>query len=317
MALIKKPSEIEAKKTISMLVYGQPGLGKTTLACSAPAPVLFDYDGGVGRIHGSHRIDTVQIRSWEDTNEAMIEVRDAGCYKTIIIDTVGKMLDHVVEYIRNTQPTYIQRDGSLSLKGYGLRKQMFTDFIRNLQMMGLNVIFVAHEKEEKQGDLTVKRADAGTASNANDLFKDLDLVGYMSALGKDRTISFDPHETYYAKNTCNLEGLIKIPVLVDAKGNTTSQNTFLSNVVFAKYYAYQNQSNELSKEYNLLIEKIKEDVEKVVDADSANAFVESITAIKHIYDSKVIAQNLFKKKVDELKLTYDKSKKTYVAKEEK
>ena len=76
MGIIKKPSEIEPKATISILIYGQPGLGKTTLGCSAPSPVLFDYDGGVQRVNAAHQVPTVQIRSWEDTITAMNEIRE-------------------------------------------------------------------------------------------------------------------------------------------------------------------------------------------------------------------------------------------------
>ena len=65
------PNEIEPLKHISVLIYGQPGIGKTTLACSAADAVLFDYDGGVNRINPAHMIPTLQVESWEDTSEAL------------------------------------------------------------------------------------------------------------------------------------------------------------------------------------------------------------------------------------------------------
>ena len=46
MGLIKKPNELSVKQTLSALIYGQPGMGKTTLALSAPLPLLLDFDGG-------------------------------------------------------------------------------------------------------------------------------------------------------------------------------------------------------------------------------------------------------------------------------
>ena len=63
MGLIKKASELTVKSTISALIYGQPGIGKTTLALSAPNAVLFDYDGGVHRVNAAHRGATVEINS--------------------------------------------------------------------------------------------------------------------------------------------------------------------------------------------------------------------------------------------------------------
>ena len=192
MGLIKKPSEIAPKGTISVLVYGEPGIGKTTIACSAPNPVLFDYDGGVQRINGAHQVPTLQPQSWEDTNAAIEEIeREMPEVQTIVIDTAGKMLDYMSAYIIKNNPKMKKFDGSLSLQGYGVRKQMFVDFINRLSIMGKNVIFVAHEKEEKRGEEWVKRPEIG-GSSAADLIKELDLVGYMRAIGKQRTIAFNP-----------------------------------------------------------------------------------------------------------------------------
>ena len=37
MGLIKKPNELTVKNALSALIYGQPGMGKTTLALSKNA----------------------------------------------------------------------------------------------------------------------------------------------------------------------------------------------------------------------------------------------------------------------------------------
>ena len=130
MGLIKKPSEIAPKSTISVLVYGEPGIGKTTIACSAPNAVLFDYDGGVQRINGAHQVPTLQPQSWEDTNAAIEEIeREMPEVQTIVIDTAGKMLDYMSAYIIKNDAKMAMRDGSLSLKGYGVRKTMFASFL--------------------------------------------------------------------------------------------------------------------------------------------------------------------------------------------
>lgn len=42
-------------KKFSMILYGSPGVGKTTLALSAPNPVLLDFDRGISRVRSNHR----------------------------------------------------------------------------------------------------------------------------------------------------------------------------------------------------------------------------------------------------------------------
>lgn len=311
MGLIKKPSEIAPKSTISVLVYGEPGIGKTTIACSAPNPVLFDYDGGVQRINGAHQVPTLQPTSWEDTNAAIEEIeREMPEVQTIVIDTAGKMLTFMEDYIKVKNPKMKQFDGSLSIKGFGVRKQMFVDFINRLSMMGKNVIFVAHEKEEKRGDEWVKRPEIG-GSSAADLIKELDLVGYMRAIGKQRTIAFNPTENYYAKNTCSLPEIEALPVTVDENGEAVGTNNYFSLVV-DKYNAFQLAKQKKTADYAELMDVIEGMITECADADTLNEVLGKLGNIEHIYNSKLIAGRMLNKKASELGFKFDKLTKQYV-----
>ena len=311
MGLIKQPSEIAPKSTISVLVYGEPGIGKTTIACSAPNAVLFDYDGGVQRINGAHQVPTLQPTSWEDTNAAIEEIeREMPEVQTIVIDTAGKMLDFMSAYIMKTNPKMKQFDGSLTQKGYGVRKQMFIDFIKRLSISGKNVIFVAHEKEEKRGEEWVKRPEIG-GSSAADLIKELDLVGYMRAIGKQRTIAFNPTEAYYAKNTCNLPEIEAIPVVVDENGEASGTNVYFTNVI-AKYNQYQLDKQQKTSEYAELKEVIESMIAECTDADTLNEVYAKLDKIEHIYNSKLIAGRLLNQKAKALNMKFDKLAKAYV-----
>ena len=168
MSIIKQPSEIQEKKNLVMMVYGSPGTGKSTLAMSAPSPVLIDTDGGVGRTHTAHRVPTVQVTKWEDVQQAMDEIATLPSVKTVIVDTVGKLLDYMSEYITRTQPKMRKGyDGSLSLQGYGVRKGMFRDFIKRCMMSQKNVVFIAHAQEDKVDDSFVVRPIVGGSSMAD------------------------------------------------------------------------------------------------------------------------------------------------------
>ncbi len=310
MGLIKKPNELTVKTTLSALIYGQPGMGKTTLALSAPNPVLFDYDGGIHRVNAAHRVPTVQITNWEETNQVLFS-DDIKEFDTIVIDTAGKMLSFMDKFIMQTNPKMRKADGTLSLQGYGVRKNMFINFVSQVSLMGKSVIFVAHEREEKNGEDKQIRPEIG-GSSAGDLIKELDLVGYMEAIGKDRTISFDPCEKFYGKNTCNLPSRIKLQVIIDEKGTIIGENDFMSNII-RTYKEYQSKQTELSTEYEQLLDSIRDSIEQITDADSANEVMSGILDMQHIFDSKLQASQLLDKKCKALGLKFDRNTKKYAA----
>ena len=289
MGLIKKPNELQVKKTLSALIYGQPGMGKTTLALSAPHPLLLDFDGGVHRVNAAHRVDTVQITKWEEVDEVM-QSPEIADYATFVIDTAGKMLSFMDKYIMQNNPEMRKADGTLSLQGYGVRKNMFINFVNQVSLMGKSVIFVAHEREEKNGEEKQIRP----------------------AIGKKRTISFNPCEKFYGKNTCNLPERMEIPIIINDKGDVTGENNFMTNIINT-YSKYQEKQTELSSEYEDLMEVIKAQVELVNDVESANSVAKSLAGMQHIFDSKLQAGQLLNKRCKELGLKFDKIKKEYAA----
>ena len=124
MGLIRKPSELTVQPKIKMLVYGQAGIGKTTIALSAPSPLLFDFDNGVNRVNYAHIKDTVQIEKYTDMLD-VINNEDLSSYETLVIDTGGKCLDKMAEYVISKNSKMGKANGSLTLPGYGERKMEF------------------------------------------------------------------------------------------------------------------------------------------------------------------------------------------------
>lgn len=282
----------------------------TTLALSAPNPVMFDFDGGVQRVNGCFQCPTLQVSSWEEVLQGMDELeQQPNDFKTIIIDTAGKMLDYMGAYIIKNDSRLGMRDGSLSLKGYGARKIMFINFLKRVSMMGKHIVFVAHEREEKDGDTRYVRPEIG-GSSAGDLIKELDLVGYMQAIGTERTVSWTPQEKFYAKNTCNLPQVHKVETLTDATGKVIKQNKFLTNV-FAQYDAYLREEANIRKEYDALISEIEDEVACICDVDSANAYIAQIKQKRQIWDSVAHARSVFAARCNDLGLVFNKETKKY------
>ena len=178
-------------------------------------------------------------------------------------------------------------------------------------LRGKSVIYVANEREEKNGDDKQIRPEIG-GSSAGDLIKELDLVGYMEAIGKEKTISFEPCVKFYGKNTCNLASRIKIPIIINEEGVVTGQNEFMTNII-ATYKNYQARQSDLSGQYECLMTDIKDAIEQVTDAPSANEVKDLIMNFDHIFDSKIKAGMMLNAKCSSLGLKYNKLTKIYEA----
>lgn len=302
--LFRNPGELQVNHTIKALIYGDPGTGKTTLALSAPTPLLLDFDGGVQRVNGAFQVPTLQVESWEQVNEALTEIGNKmiPC-ETIVIDTAGKMLDYMSQAIIRENSKYGKADGSLTLQGYGVRKSMFVNFIKRVSIMGKHVVFVAHMREEKDGDTRLIRPEIG-GSSAGDLIKELDLVGYMSKLGKDRTVFWSGDERFYAKNTCNLPPAHKVLEIVDENGMVTGDNNFLT-CVFSQYEANLKQTEQIRQKYDKLLESFKKGIDNA-DAETINDVFAKIEAFAgHVWDSKAKAEKMAHTKAQSLGMAFD------------
>ncbi len=222
MTLIRKPMELVIQPKIKALIYGQAGVGKSTLALSAPKPLMIDCDGGVHRVNMAHRTDTVQVESYNDVLAVLAE--DLSTYETIVIDTGGKLLDYIGLHVIARNPKMGKANGALTLQGYGEVKMEFTQLCKLCASKGKHLIFVAHRRTLTEGD-DIRYVPLFGGSNYDGLVTDLDLVGYLEANGTKRAITFNPTSRNDGKNTCNLPAIMELPVVVDEKDAPIYENT--------------------------------------------------------------------------------------------
>ena len=125
------------------------------------------------------------------------------------------------------------------------------------------------------------------------------------------TITFDPTNRNDGKNTCNLPSVMEIPTNLDANGNPIAKNDFITKQVINPYLSMLAQKKAESDKYNKVVEEIKESIEFITDANSANEFASRINEFEHVGSSLMMARSLFAAKVKSLGLTYNSETKTY------
>lgn len=307
--MIRNPNDIqEGAKKIRMLIAGYPGIGKSTLALSAPNPLHIDVDFGIDRIEPRYRKPYIQPQSYDEilSDLTPINLQD---FDTLVFDTGGKLISLMSLWAIKKDPKYGQRDGSLSLKGYGF---VGKEFVRLMDYcfyeLQKNIVIVFHATEEKDGDNTRLRIKV-EGQTKNNVWEPMDLGGFVEIYGNDRTIGFSNCERYFAKGTRGISGIRKIPAL-----GPTSPNDFLAKL-FAEYNAKataeveQNAVDQAA--YEAAMVEGTAIIAGIVDADTANAAMPKYQAIKHALTSNKELGVLWNKKVKECGLFYDKVLKKY------
>jgi hypothetical protein len=246
-------------QTITLLIYGSPGIGKTSLAFTAEAPLLLDTDKGAHR--SAFRKDRVLIEKWADISS--MTPADLADYKTIVVDTVGRLLDVMTADIIQRQPKMQGYGGALSLQGYGALKAAYATWLASLASMGKDVILVAHDKEDKKGDDLIVRPDI-QGSSYQEVFKRADGIGYLSMVGRSKVLDFSPTDRWIGKNAAGFDPLA-VPDF------NASPNYFAK--VIADTKAALNRMSEEQQQVVAEIARWQEWAEGATTADEVNTLV--------------------------------------------
>lgn len=146
---IKKGRQTRAQRIV---VYGVEGIGKSTLAASAPAPLFLDTENGSGQLD----VDRVEVHALEDIGSAIAELKQqlsAGLceYKTLVLDTADNLWRLCADSIcAENNWTDIEKAGYG--KGYAMASDRFRIVLSHMDALmkkGMHVLIVSHAKIDK------------------------------------------------------------------------------------------------------------------------------------------------------------------------
>lgn len=289
---ITRANDVILTSNLIVTIYGEPGIGKTSLGFSAKNPLLLDFDQGAQRSIG--RKDAVIIKSWNDIEG--LDAQSLAGFDTIIIDTVGRLLEVLAAFLVVKNPKLARSTGELQLQGYGALNTAFKAFLTKLKSFNKDIILIGHSKEDKENEVTFTRIDA-MGSSKSEITKCSDLLGYLYAKDSQRHIDFNPTQNHLGKNCAEIP-LQSIPQYSDNKA-------FLAELI-EKTKSHMNAQGEEQIKAQKSFDNALAMIDEAHDVETINGLV----ALEYVANSPALKQKLHAKAL-ELGLKGNKETKQY------
>ena len=300
---IRKIKEIPPPQVYNLLIYGQPGVGKTSLALTTKNALIIDLDKGV---HRSVFTDADAVTDIQDSNLddllKLIASDSVAKYGTIVVDTVGKLIDMIV-----TSTLKKFNRSHLRIQDWGAIKTEFINFTRLINSLGKSIVYVAHEQEvqtEVDGiSKMIKRPDLGVGSGGKNLIRDLDAIGYYSVVGKSRILDFKSNESFYSKDGYGIGSII-----VPEKLESLVVHGAITEAMFYKFS--ENYTEQLK--INDKIKSLENEIDTVVNAQELNSCIDAVNLSELSQSNKQLLKEKIIAKSKELDLVFDRTARIFV-----
>lgn len=218
-----------------VLLYGNAGVGKSTLAAKMTKPLFMDLEGGANYIG----VDRVQIKDEDELMKCLVELAKERSkeYDTIVIDSADMLVRRISEKVAGVG---VVEEGPVTLSakkktmernlmdaqgGYGKAKEVLENHIRgllipmleNLNRMGYAIVLIAHayttsvlDDDGMEAVKVLPKIDPPTIGKkpiATPAFTEwVDNVLYLKKVGEDRFIQVESDNSIMAKNRIGLTG---------------------------------------------------------------------------------------------------------------
>lgn len=188
LSTVSKPAD----RPVIVTVCGDSGLGKTTLACSFPKPIVIRAEDGLQAIPAEFRPDAFPVLDgpdmlWEQLKALIHEEHD---YKTLVVDSVTALERMFVQNVIDSDPKK-PRGIQQALGGYGAGRDAVSGMhgrVRRAagilaEKRGMNTVFVAHADtsriEPPDSDAYMRYTLRLHEKSMPSYIDDVDVVGFL------------------------------------------------------------------------------------------------------------------------------------------
>ena len=309
--MIVEPNQMDfSDQNITILIFGAPGTGKSTLGCSLNNPLVVDTDNGTVRVDAAHRVDTSFCKTYEEINADLEKAK--GKYESLVIDTGGAFVSFLKEWVKRNEPTATKKGGGFSYQGYGFVLDEFNMFAAEARKWWKVTCFLFHEATEKRGEeIFYSILCEGNAKTT--VWNNCTVGARLFIQNGERYLGFSPTDEYNAKSTSGIKGLIKVPELKEG-----DVNDFLARLVDKIRQQRADNAKAFSADkakYDAAMKRGLSAIKSVTAPELVEPCIAEIDVIEHALTSKKELLAALKEQMKKVGIVYDKVNKVYTVKE--